>query len=143
MSVATDTQRNKLMHLENSLIMYGVYNTEALSKLVKMAQVLHSCQSLVEQLFAGQQVAAYQIYSRMQDACSVQHYVTNALLHLHTIKEKYIVVYNKFITQLQIYAKAVRILAKGVFTNFSSNTLQVTRNSKFSEGNSYQKQFRL
>ena len=29
------------------------------------------------------------------------------------IKEKYIVVYNEFITQLQIYAKAVRILAKG------------------------------
>ena len=36
-----------------------------------------------------------------------------ALLYLHTIKEKYIAVYNEFITQLQIYTKAVRILAKG------------------------------
>ena len=35
------------------------------------------------------------------------------LLYLCTIKEKYIAVYNEFITQLLIYAKAVRILAKG------------------------------
>ena len=28
MSISTDAQRNKLMHLENSLIMYGVYNAE-------------------------------------------------------------------------------------------------------------------
>ena len=28
MSISTEAQRNKLMHLENSLIMYGVYNAE-------------------------------------------------------------------------------------------------------------------
>ena len=49
----------------------------------------------------------------MQNACSVQNYVMNALLYLHTIKEKYIAVYNEFITQLHVYAKVVRILAKG------------------------------
>ena len=42
MSTTTDAQRNKLMHLENLLIMYGVYNAETLSKLVKTARVLHS-----------------------------------------------------------------------------------------------------
>ena len=57
MSITTIMQRNKLMHLENSLIMYGVYNEET-SKLVKTVQVLHSHQALVEQLFTGQQVAA-------------------------------------------------------------------------------------
>ena len=30
MSISTEAQRNKLMHLENSLIMYGVYNVETL-----------------------------------------------------------------------------------------------------------------
>ena len=49
----------------------------------------------------------------MQNACSVQHYMMIALLYLCTIEEKYIVVYNEFITQLCIYTKAVRILAKG------------------------------
>ena len=77
-----DAQRNKLMHLENLLILYGVYNAEILSKLVKTAHVLHSQQTLVEQLFAGQQVVAYQIYSKMQDARGVQHYITNSLLYL-------------------------------------------------------------
>ena len=37
MSISTNAQRNKLMHLENSLIMYRVYNTETLEKLVKTA----------------------------------------------------------------------------------------------------------
>ena len=86
---------------------------ETLSKLVKTMHVLHSWQILMEQLFAGQQVVAYQIYSKMYDACGVQHYVTNLLLYLQTMKEKYVAVYNKFIIQLQIYAKVVRILAKG------------------------------
>ena len=66
--------------------------------MVETAQVLHSHQSLVEQLFAGQQVAAYNIYSKMQNAWGVQHYMMNALLYLCTINEKYIAVYNEFIT---------------------------------------------
>ena len=35
------------------------------------------------------------------------------MLYLRTIKDKYIEIYIKFISQLHIYAKAVRILAKG------------------------------
>ena len=101
------------MHLVNSLIKYRAYNAETLAKLIETVQVLHSHQPPVEQLFTGQQVAAYQIYSKMQHAHSVQHYVMNALLYLCTIKEKYIAVYNESITQLCIYTKAIRILAKG------------------------------
>ena len=65
MSFTTEVQRNKLMHLENSLIMYRVYNMETLAKLVEAAQALHSRQSFVEQLFTGQ-VAAYKIYHGLQ-----------------------------------------------------------------------------
>ena len=32
---------------------------------------------------------------------------------MRTIKDKYIVIYNEFISQLHIYSKAVRIWAKG------------------------------
>ena len=49
----------------------------------------------------------------MHGAHRIQHYAINAMLNLQTIKDKYIEIYNKFILQLQIYAKAVRILAKG------------------------------
>ena len=82
--------------------MYRVYNVETLEKLVKTAHALHSQQSLVEDLFAGQKVAAYEIYSKMQNARGVQHYMMSTLFYLHTIKEKYIAVYNEFITQLCI-----------------------------------------
>ena len=40
------------------------------------------------------------------------------MLYLRTIKDKYIEIYNKFISQLYIYVKAVRIFAKG-FVPFS------------------------
>ena len=63
MSISTDTQRNKLMHLENSLVMYGIYNAETLENLVKTVQVIHSRQSLIEGLFAGKSAAAYESYS--------------------------------------------------------------------------------
>ena len=88
MSISSDAQRNKLVHLENSLLMYGVYNAETLEKLVKTAHALHSRQSLVENLFTGQTASAYIIYSQMQNACSVQHYVMNALLCLYVLLKK-------------------------------------------------------
>ena len=71
MSISSDAQRNKLVHLENSLILYGIYNAETLEKLIKTAHALHSRQSLVENLFTGQTASAYEIYSQMQNACMV------------------------------------------------------------------------
>ena len=53
MSISTDTQRNKLLHLENTLVMYGIYNVETYEKLVKTVQTIHSRQSLIEGLLTG------------------------------------------------------------------------------------------
>ena len=58
MSVHTDMQGNKLMHLENTLAMYGIYNAETLAKLVKTVHALHSRQSSYESLFTGRTSAA-------------------------------------------------------------------------------------
>ena len=35
MTSKVDIQRNRLIHLENTLVMYGVYNAEILEKLIK------------------------------------------------------------------------------------------------------------
>ena len=59
MSVLINAQRNKLMHLENTLIMYRIYNAESLKKLVKTVHALHSRQSLYASSFAGQTSACY------------------------------------------------------------------------------------
>ena len=57
-SISTDMHRNKLMHSENTLIMYGTYNAETLEKLVKTVCALHDCQSMYINLFAGQAAVA-------------------------------------------------------------------------------------
>ena len=106
-------QRNKLKHLENTLVMHGIYNVETLEKLVKTVHVLHSRQSSYESLFAGRMSSVYDFYLQMHGAQGIQHYAINSMLYLRTIKDKYIEIYNKFISQLCTYAKAVRILAKG------------------------------
>ena len=35
MSSEVDIQKNKLIHLEDTLVIYGVYNAETLEKLIK------------------------------------------------------------------------------------------------------------
>ena len=65
MSIKTDIQRNKLMHLENTLVMYGIYNAETLERLVKSAHMLYSRQTMYKGLFAGKKSAAYEYYSQM------------------------------------------------------------------------------
>ena len=65
MSIQTDIQRNKLMHLENTLVMYGVYNAEMLERLMKTVHALHSRQTLYESLFISRTSAAYEYYSQM------------------------------------------------------------------------------
>ena len=65
------------------------------------------------------------MYSRMHNEHGIQHYAISSLLYLHTIKDKYIVIYNEFISQLQIYAKAVRILAKGYLPIFLVTPLKL------------------
>ena len=47
----------------------------------------------------------------------LDHYSINSLLYLRTIQDKYITLYRELITQLCIYASAIRILAKGHLPN--------------------------
>ena len=47
----------------------------------------------------------------------LHHYSMNSLLYLRTIQDMYIALYRKLITQLCIYASAIRILTKGYLPN--------------------------
>ena len=68
---------------------------------------------MYEKLFAGLITQVYKYYSQMYGNCSIQHYAINLMLYLRMIKDKYEEMYNKFISHLHKYAKAIRILAKG------------------------------
>ena len=66
MSIQTDIHRNKLMHLENTLVIYGIYNAETLEGLVKTVHALHSRQTLYKNLFTGRTSAALVIIHNVQ-----------------------------------------------------------------------------
>ena len=54
MDTKADIQWNKLMHLENSMLMYGVYKAETLEKLIKTVHNIHNTTTSLERLFMGQ-----------------------------------------------------------------------------------------
>ena len=76
------------MHLENILVMYGVYSAETLERLIQTVHALHSQQTMYKNLFAGKTPAAYEYYSQMHGECGIQHYAINLMLYLRTIKDK-------------------------------------------------------
>ena len=80
--------------------------------LVNTVHALYSRWTLYEGLFAGQTLTAYKAYFQMYGACRIQHYVVNVMLYLQMKKDKYIEIYNEFILQLQICAKAVKFWSK-------------------------------
>ena len=100
MSISTEMQRNKLIHFENTLVMYGIYNAETLENLVKTVHALHSRQTLYKSFFMGKTSAAYKAYWQMHSSHGIQHYAVNSMLYLQMIKDKYIEICNEFISQL-------------------------------------------
>ena len=53
MDSRTTIQCNKLMHLEDSMAMNGIYNAETLEKIINTVHHMHNFTSLNEKLFAG------------------------------------------------------------------------------------------
>ena len=48
MNRQTTTQSNKLMHLENSMVMYGIYNAETLENLINTVHSMHASTTEIE-----------------------------------------------------------------------------------------------
>ena len=95
-------QCNILMQLENSMLMYHVYNVETLEKLINTVHNIHNTSSY-ERLFAGHQ-SSLTLKSPYAHSLGIHHYSVNSLLYLRTIQDKYIVLYKELITQLWVYA---------------------------------------
>ena len=55
MDSKTTTQHNKLIKLENSMLMYGVYKAGMLEKLINTVHSMHNMTLSHDRLFAGQQ----------------------------------------------------------------------------------------
>ena len=112
MDSKTTIQCDKLIQLEKSMLMYGIFNVETLEKLINTVHQIHNTTSSHEGLFSGQQ-SSLTLRSLYANALGLQHYSINSLLYLRTVQDKYIALYKELLTQLHIYATSIRILAKG------------------------------
>ena len=111
MSNQTNIQCNILIKLDNTILMYGIYNAEMLEKLINTVLGIHNVTSSHEKLFAGEHnPSLFRMLYR--DALGIQQYAINSLLFLRIIQDKCISLYRELITQLCIYVSAIRILAK-------------------------------
>ena len=79
MSNQANIQHNKLMKLDNSMLMYGKYNAETLEKLINTVQEIHNVASSHEKLFAGEHNPTLFRLLYM-DALGIQQYAINSLL---------------------------------------------------------------
>ena len=90
-------QHNKLMQLENSTLMYGIYNAETLEKLINTLHNMRSMTSLHERLFVGQN-NSLTLKSLCAHSLGLHHYSINSLLYLRTIQDKYFTLYRELIS---------------------------------------------
>ena len=105
-----DVQCNKIFHLEDSMVMYGIYNPDTLEALIDTVHRLQNQSTWNEKLFAGQIKDWYHWYLSAKGG---SHYAINSLLFLITAIEKYVKMYERFINQLREYSQAIGISSKG------------------------------
>ena len=89
MDTKVDIQWNKLMHLKDSMLMYGVYNAGTLEKVIKTIHYIHNTTTSHERLFMGQHSPS--VFKTFHaHSLGLHHYSINSLLYLRTIQDKYI-----------------------------------------------------
>ena len=75
-------EQNRVFHLEDLMIMYGVYNVDTLEKLIQMVHKMNNRSIWYEKLYAGQVNNWFDKYSVSQ---GVNYYAIHSLLYLRTI----------------------------------------------------------
>ena len=110
MNKRSNVQRNRIHHLEDSMIMYGVYNSDTLKDLIDTVHRMQNFTTWNEKTFAGKLHDWMELYTRDE---GVRNYAINSILFLTTVREKYVRMYERFIKELKLYSRAIRVLSKG------------------------------
>ena len=88
MNNQANTQCNKLMKLDDTMLMYGIYNAETLEKLIRTVHEIHNTTSSHEKLFAGEH--NHSLFRMLYtDVLGIQQYATSSLLYLRIIQDNW------------------------------------------------------
>ena len=110
MDKKTNIKGNRIHHLEDTMIMYGVYNSDTLTDLIDTVHRMQNFTTWNEKTFAGKLHDWMELYSHDE---GVHSYAINSILVLTMVREKYVKMYERFIEELKLYSKAIRVLSKG------------------------------
>ena len=106
----SEIDHNRVDHLEDTMIMYGKYNSDTLMELVKTVHQIQNVITWKEKIFVSEMNKW--LKHKLADIHNEFDYSIHAMLFLTTVKEKYVRMYEKFIAELKSYLKAIRILSK-------------------------------
>ena len=87
-------QHNRIFHLEDSMAMYSIYNSDTLEKLMNTVHNMHNTKTLNEKLFASKLNHWYNWYLFR---VKFGHHAINDLLFLTTTREKNVEMYESSI----------------------------------------------
>ena len=110
MNKKTNVQHNRIHHLEDTMVMYHVYNSDTLSDLIETVHRMQDFTTWNEKTFAGKLHDWMEICAQDE---GVHNYAINSVLFLTMVKEKYVKMYKRFIEELKLYSKVIRVLSKG------------------------------
>ena len=100
-----------MYHLEDTMIMYGKYNSDTLMALIDMVHQMQNVTTWKEKIFVSKMNDW--LKSGLEDVHSEFDYSMDAALFLTTVKEKYVRMYEKFTNELRSYSNAIQILSNG------------------------------
>ena len=115
MEKTTDLQHNKIHHLEDTMIMYGVYNSNTLTELIDTFAKMQNTTTWKGRTFTVKLNQMYQLYLNEE---GMHHFAITSVLFLTTIREKYVKMYERFIEEIKTYSKAIGILSKGYLPKY-------------------------
>ena len=107
----SEIDHNRVYHLEDTMIMYGKYNSDTLMELVKTVHQMQNVTTCKEKSFVSE--INEWLKHKLADIHNEFDYSVDTVLFLKTVKERYVRMYEKFIAKLKSYSKAIRILSKG------------------------------
>ena len=85
MEKKTDLHCNKIHHLEDTMIMHSVYNSNTLTELIETVHRMHNATSWRERTFEEKFNQWFELYLHQE---GVYHYAINSILFLTSITEK-------------------------------------------------------
>ena len=124
--------------LEDTVIMYGVYNSNTLTELIDTVHRMQNATMWKERTFAGKLNQVYELYLNQE---GMHHFAINSVLYLKMVREKYVKMYERFIEELKTYSKSKRILSKGYLPIYLlppsklERTLMWSKSSIFAKSN--------